>query len=52
VLVTGRKFRELNVDTGGKEIDVVEAVDLMARLPEPLVALPAGEGEAVRDAAE
>lgn len=51
VLVTGRKFRELNVDTGGKEIDAVDAVDLMARLPEPQTALPGGAGEAARDAA-
>lgn len=52
VVVTARKFRDLNIDTGGKEIDAVEAVDLMARLPEPLIALTGGEGDPARDAAE
>jgi DNA recombination protein RmuC len=45
VVVTARKFRDLNIDTGGKDIDGVEAVDLMARMPEPLAALPGGEGD-------
>ncbi|HTH27069.1 MAG TPA: DNA recombination protein RmuC [Sphingobium sp.] len=40
VVVTARKFRDLNIDTGGKDIDAIEAVDLMARLPEPLAVLP------------
>jgi DNA recombination protein RmuC len=30
---TARKFRDLNVDTGGKEIDAVEGIDVLARLP-------------------
>ncbi|MET0240419.1 MAG: DNA recombination protein RmuC [Sphingobium sp.] len=34
ILSTGRRFRDLNVDTGGKEIDAVDAIDLMARLPD------------------
>lgn len=40
VLVTGRKFRDLNVETGGKELEQAEGVDLLARLPN------AGEGTA------
>ncbi len=30
---TARKFRELNVDTGGKEIEAVDGIDVLARLP-------------------
>ncbi|HEX7782199.1 MAG TPA: DNA recombination protein RmuC [Sphingobium sp.] len=33
VLVTGRKFRDLNVETGGKDIEMVEPVDALARMP-------------------
>ncbi|RVT94367.1 DNA recombination protein RmuC [Sphingomonas crocodyli] len=33
VLVTGRKFRELNIETGGKEIEEVAAVEALARDP-------------------
>ncbi|QUT07550.1 DNA recombination protein RmuC [Sphingobium phenoxybenzoativorans] len=43
VLVTGRKFRDLNVETGGKEIEMIEPVDALARMPgspEGLRALP------------
>jgi DNA recombination protein RmuC len=57
---TARKFRDLNVDTGGKEIETVEAIDLLARVPHSVVdavapeslALPAAEKEVERDAAE
>jgi DNA recombination protein RmuC len=31
VLVTGRKFRDLNIETGGKDIDEVAAVESLAR---------------------
>lgn len=31
VLSTGRKFRELDIETGGKEIEAVEPLDLLAR---------------------
>jgi len=57
VLVTGRKFRDLNIETGGKDIEEVPAVEVLAReatpelLPELLVApeekispSPLGEG--------
>lgn len=43
VLVTGRKFRDLNIDSGSREIELVEGVDLLAKepqveaLPEPAV---------------
>lgn len=43
VLVTGRKFRDLNVETGGKDIETLEPVDLLARepqVPEAVRALP------------
>lgn len=33
VLVTGRKFRDLNIETGSKEIELVESVDALARQP-------------------
>ena len=32
VLVTGRKFRDLNIETGGREIDVVPPVETLARV--------------------
>jgi DNA recombination protein RmuC len=40
VLVTGRKFRDLNIETGGKDIEEVPAVESLARTsaPELLVA--------------
>lgn len=31
VLVTGRKFRDLNIETGGKDIEEVAAVEVLAR---------------------
>jgi DNA recombination protein RmuC len=34
VLVTGRRFKELSVETGSRDIDTVEAVETLARLPE------------------
>lgn len=43
VLVTGRKLRDLNIETGGREIESVEPVDSLARdpaSPEALRALP------------
>ena len=43
VLVTGRKFRDLNIETGGKEIE--ESVALETRANEPAVdLLPGGDG--------
>lgn len=33
VLVTGRKLRDLNIETGAKEIETVEQVDSLAREP-------------------
>jgi len=33
LLSTARKFRDLNVETGGRDIDGPEAIDMMARLP-------------------
>lgn len=33
VLVTGRKFRDLNIETGSREIEQVESVDALARQP-------------------
>lgn len=35
VLVTGRRFKELSVDTGAREIDNVAAIETLARLPDP-----------------
>jgi DNA recombination protein RmuC len=43
VLVTGRKFRDLNIETGGKELEMIEPVDALARAPgsaEAMRALP------------
>jgi DNA recombination protein RmuC len=47
VLVTGRKFRELSIETGGKEIEEPLPIETLARLPEPL-ALEDGAEEAER----
>ncbi|MBB6122740.1 DNA recombination protein RmuC [Sphingobium subterraneum] len=33
VLVTGRKFRDLNIETGGREIETSEPIDVLAREP-------------------
>jgi len=35
ILVTGRKFKELNVETGGKDIEVSGPIETLARLPDP-----------------
>jgi DNA recombination protein RmuC len=35
VLVTGRKFRDLNIETGGKDIEEVSAVESLTRIPAP-----------------
>lgn len=34
VLVTGRKLRDLNLETGAREIEIAEAVDILAREPQ------------------
>jgi len=46
VLVTGRRFKELSVETGSREIEDVTAIETLARLPEPAVgdAVEAGGG--------
>jgi len=43
VLVTGRKFRDLSIETGSREVEAIEPVEALARLPEP--AAESGEGE-------
>lgn len=43
VLVTGRKFRQLNVETGNREIEQVESVDVLARMPVDLIASSSDE---------
>ncbi|WP_242125708.1 DNA recombination protein RmuC [Sphingobium sp. Sx8-8] len=51
VLVTGRKLRDLNIETGGKELEQLEPVEALVRepaSPEALRALP----ETLPDAAE
>jgi len=35
VLVTGRRFKELSVETGSREIEDITAIETLARLPEP-----------------
>jgi DNA recombination protein RmuC len=43
VLVTGRKLRDLNIETGGKELDELGPVEALVRepaSPEALRALP------------
>jgi len=35
VLVTGRRFKELSVETGSREIEDVAAIETLARLPDP-----------------
>lgn len=44
VLVTGRKFRELGVESGSREIETAEQIETLARLPEA-AALPEDVGE-------
>jgi DNA recombination protein RmuC len=39
VLVTGRKFRDMNIEAGSREIELVEGVDLLAKEPQ-MEALP------------
>lgn len=46
VLSTGRKFRDLDIETGGKEIESVEPLDLLARESQ------ADEARALPDATE
>jgi DNA recombination protein RmuC len=36
VLVTGRRFKELSVETGSREIEAIEPVETLARLPDPV----------------
>jgi DNA recombination protein RmuC len=36
VLVTGRRFKELSVETGTRDIEDVAAIETLARLPEPM----------------
>ncbi|PHQ62974.1 MAG: DNA recombination protein RmuC [Sphingobium sp.] len=45
VLSTGRKFRDLDIETGGKEIEAMEPLDVLARdaQVDEARALPAGE---------
>lgn len=51
VLVTGRKFRDLSVETGSREIEDMVPVETLARLPE--AGPETGEGgDALPDAAE
>ena len=40
VLVTGRRFKELNVETGSREIEAPGPVETLARLPDPGLAAP------------
>lgn len=43
VLVTGRKLRDLNIETGGKELEELEPVEALVREPssaEAIRALP------------
>lgn len=39
VLVTGRKFRDMNIEAGSREIELVEGVDVLAKEPQ-VEALP------------
>ena len=52
MLVTGRKFRDLNVETGAKEIEAIESVDTLARQPTDLLPSPAEIEDRRQDAAE
>ncbi|RJF91414.1 DNA recombination protein RmuC [Sphingomonas cavernae] len=52
VLVTGRKFRDLNVETGAREIEAIESVDTLARQPPELLPSPAEIEDRKQDAAE
>lgn len=39
VMVTGRKFRDLNIETGARDLDALTPVELMATLPPPAASL-------------
>ncbi|OYW84241.1 MAG: hypothetical protein B7Z20_11205 [Sphingobium sp. 32-64-5] len=40
VLVTGRKLRDLNIETGGRDIEELEQIDVLARDPSAPEAAP------------
>ncbi len=40
VLVTGRRFKELNVETGSRDMEAPLPVETLARLPDPTAATP------------
>ncbi len=46
LMVTGRKFKELNVDTGARELEPVAPVDALARVGDSDLRLPTGDSEA------
>lgn len=54
VMVTGRKLKDLSVETGGREIESVEGVDALARLPlaSELPDAPDEGAQSLPDAAE
>lgn len=55
VLVTGRKLRDLNIETGGRDIEEPEQIDTVARdpsAPEAMQALPPAALDAANEAAE
>jgi DNA recombination protein RmuC len=52
VLVTGRRFKELSVETGSRDIETIEPAETLARLPEPLVGDSAIEEDGAPDRAE
>jgi DNA recombination protein RmuC len=45
VLVTGRKFRELNVETGSREIEAIDSVDTLARQPFDMLPQPGNDSD-------
>lgn len=45
VLVTGRRFKELSVETGSREIEAMEPVEALARLPGPAAAGDSADGD-------
>jgi len=53
VMVTGRKFRDLNIETGARELDEVPPVEALARYGEPALLPVAGDdGEGAAPDAE
>lgn len=52
VLVTGRKFRDLSIETGSREVEAIEPVEALARLPEPAAESGAGVAADSSEAAE